>query len=466
MIRLDLTVAELCDILEAPLVGGNAKLRKRKVKLCLDSREASEGVVFWPLVGEKFDAHKFVPSVMERGALMSVVNENILQTMPVQVHVPVENTSEALLKLAKGYQRRFALKKIAITGSNGKTTTKDMVSSILARKFETLSTNGNFNNQVGVPLTVFRFMKKHQVAVVEMGTNAPGEIKPLSMCVEPHIAIITNVGHSHLEGLGTVENVYKEKVSITQGLLHNGTLVVNADDPYLSRLRSTLRYKVIPFGIHRGQIKPQDLTWDENACARFRIGRTQFHLSVPGIHNLYNALAAITVATLLNVPKSDMVDALANFRASKMRMEIHKCRGFQVAADCYNANPSSMKMSLETIGTIGSANRRIAVLGDMLELGTQSAELHVEIGNKVQELGFDLLCTVGNESKMIFQGAHQAGMDASQNLHFESRSELMSFLSGVVQPGDMVLVKGSRGMKLEEVVEGLRALEPVLKKSE
>jgi len=464
MLKLDLTIAELCAILEVPLVGASKAMLRRKVNLCFDSREAGPGMVFWPLVGERFDAHQFIPQVMEKGALMSVVNESFVQTVPVKVHVPVVNTNEALLKLARGYQRRFTVRKVAITGSNGKTTTKDMIHAVLSGKYNTMATEGNFNNQVGVPMTLFRLKHTNEAAVIEMGTNNPGEIKPLSVAVEPHIALITNVGYSHLEGLGSVENVFKEKASITAGLMRNGTLVVNADDPFLSKLRSTTRYKVITFGVKRGQVKPQDLEWDENACARFRIGRTQFQLPVPGIHNLYNALATIAVATLMHVPKTAMVQGLASFRASKMRMEIHRCQGFQLVADCYNANPSSMKMALETVGTVETAHRRIAVLADMLELGAQSEVLHREIGTRVPQMNFDLLCTFGEAAKQIQAGALKAGMSAENARHFASRADMVEFLQGEVQPGDIVLVKGSRGMKLEEVVEGLRKLEPAVRK--
>jgi len=461
MLKLDLTIAEMCEILEAPLVGAGKAVLRRKVTLSLDSREAAPGVVFWPLVGVKFDAHQFIPQVMEKGALMSVMNEDQVQTIPVKVHVPVASTNEALLKLAKGYQRKFTLRKVAITGSNGKTTTKDMLRSVLSRKFNTLATEGNLNNQVGVPMTLFRLKHSHDAAIIEMGTNAPGEIKPLSIAAEPHIAIITNVGYSHLEGLGSVQNVFKEKTTITAGLMHGGTLIVNVDDPLLAKLRTTTRYKIVTFGVKRGQYKPENVTWDENACAHFSMGRTQFQLTVPGVHNLYNALAVIACATILRVPKSEIVEGLANFQASKMRMEIHRCKGFQVAADCYNANPSSMKMALETIGNVGNAGRRIAVLGDMLELGEQGASLHEEIGKRIPQMDFQLLCTFGNLAKNIRAGAIKGGLAENRALHFESRADIVEFLSNDLQQGDIVLVKGSRGMKLEEVVENLRKLEPV-----
>lgn len=460
MIKLDLNVQEMCDILDAPLVRGSRALLRRKVNLCLDSREAGPGMVFWPLVGVRFDAHQFLPQVLEKGVLMSVVNETKSSMVPVQVHVPVSSTNEALLRLAKGYQRKFQVKKVAITGSNGKTTTKDMLFAVLRSRYATLATEGNLNNQVGVPMTLFRLKHSHEAAIVEMGTNAPGEIKPLSLAAEPQIAVITNVGYSHLEGLGSVQNVYQEKISIAAGLSKGGTLVVNADDPLLCKLRSTTKYKVITFGVKRGLVKPEDLEWDENACARFRVGRTPFQLTVPGIHNLYNALAAIAVGTLMGVPKGKISAALLEFRASKMRMEIHRCKGFQLVADCYNANPSSMKMALETVGSVTGASRRIAVLGDMLELGAQSASLHQEIGKRVPQMDFELLCTVGNESTQIQKGALLAGMQETKAMHFSSRPEMLEFLQNEIRQGDIVLVKGSRGMKLEEVVDGLRHLQP------
>jgi UDP-N-acetylmuramoyl-tripeptide--D-alanyl-D-alanine ligase len=461
MLDLTLNVGEMCEILEAPLVGGSKALLRRKVKLCLDSREAGPGTIFWPLVGLRFDAHEFISQVMEKGALMSVMNEAMVTKIPVQVHVPVQDTGAALLKLARGYQRRFKVKKIAITGSNGKTTTKDMMLAVLSGKFDTMATEGNHNNQIGVPMTLFRLKHSHEACIVEMGTNSIGEIRPLSLACEPNIAVITNVGHSHLEGLGSVENIYKEKASIAQGLQPGGTLVVNADDPFLCKLRSTTRYNVVTFGVKRGQFKPQDLSWNEDACARFRIGRTQFQLTVPGVHNLYNALATIAVATTMNVPKSAMAKGLNEFRASRMRMEIHRCKGFQVVADCYNANPSSMKMALETVGSVESAGRRIAVLGDMLELGEQAASLHEEIGKRVPQMDFQWLCTFGPLAENIRKGAIVSGMPQERALHFSTRAEIVDFLNEELQQGDIVLVKGSRGMKLEEVVEGLRKLEPV-----
>jgi UDP-N-acetylmuramoyl-tripeptide--D-alanyl-D-alanine ligase len=462
MLKLYLTVAEMCEILEATPVGLSPRDKKRKVQLCLDSREAAAGVVFWPLKGLRFDAHDFIPQVMGKGALMSVINENRVGSLPLEAYVPVDDTTAGLLRLAKGYQRSFHLKKVAITGSNGKTTTKEMLKAILSRKFRTFATPGNLNNQIGVPMTIFQFKHTHEMAIVEMGTSGPDEIRPLSLATEPNIAVITNVGASHLEGLGSVDNVFKEKMNITAGLQKNGLLVLNADDSRLCKVRSTRNYRVITFGIRRGIYKPADLKWNENACASFKIGRTQFQLSVPGIHNLYNALAAIAVADALKVPKAEMASALKSFHAANMRMEIRNANGFKVVADCYNANPSSTRMALETIGSVTGCNRRIAVLGDMLELGVGSKDLHRDMGRLVPEMNFDFLLTIGQDAKEIQVGAIQGGMRSERALHFDTVQDANSYLSEMVRMGDIILVKGSRGMKLEQVVEALLRLEPVL----
>ncbi len=461
MQRLDLTIGEMCEILEREPVGLNARTAKRKVRLCLDSREAESGVVFWPLKGARFDAHEFVPQMMRKGALMSVMDENKIGDFPSEVYVPVDDTNAALLKLAKGYQRRFKLKKIAVTGSNGKTTTKEMLKTVLSESFRTMATEGNFNNQIGVPKTIFRFKHTDEVAVIEMGTSAPGEIHPLSMAVEPDIAVITNIGASHLEHLGNLDNVFREKTSIVDGLRKGGLLVVNADDPRLSRLRTNKSYRVLTFGIKRGIVKPERLSWDENACATFYIGRTEFHLNVPGIHNVYNALAAIAVATSLRMPKSTVASALSKFRAANMRMEIRNGVGIKIVSDCYNANPSSTRMALQTIGALENSARKIAVLGDMLELGEKSADMHFEIGTVVADMHFDLLVAVGKASFDTWQGALSRGMDKSAALHFDDVASAMKFLAENVRLGDIVLVKGSRGMKMEQIVEKLLHVEPV-----
>ncbi|OWV21353.1 UDP-N-acetylmuramoyl-tripeptide--D-alanyl-D-alanine ligase [Fibrobacter sp. UWB3] len=460
MLKLDLTIAEMLKILETEAVGVPARTLKRKVNLCMDSRESAKGVVFWPIKGARFDAHQFVSQMEKDGALMSVVNQTAIDPN-FKMYAPVEDTTKALLKLAKGYQRLFKLKKVAITGSNGKTTTKEMTKAVLSMKFNTHATKGNFNNHIGVPMTLFQLKHSHEAAVVEMGTSGPDEIRPLSLATEPDIAVITNIGASHLERLGDLDGVFNEKINIVAGLKKGGTLIVNADDERLCKVKATKNYKVVTFGVRRGVVKPEKLKWTENLCADFYIGRTHFVLNVPGDHNLYDALAAIAVGEALRIPKGDIAKALAGFTSTSMRMEIKVANGFKVISDCYNANPSSTKMALQTLGNMKVAGLRIAVLGDMLELGKESGNLHKQIGAMVPEMNFDLLLAVGKEAKKYVEGAKSRGM--KNVFHFDSVDEAVNHLSQTVAEGDVVLVKGSRGMHMEKVVDALLSMVPVIR---
>ena len=458
MYKLDLKIKELLEILETYSVGVDGRTKNRKVNLCMDSREPAKGVVFWPIKGERFDAHQFVTQMEKNGALMSVVNQDAAGIENFKMYAPVDDTTKALLKLAKGYQKNFKVKKVAITGSNGKTTTKEMVKSVLSMKYNTHATAGNFNNHIGVPMTLFQLKHSHEAAVIEMGTSGPDEIRPLSLATEPDVAVITNIGASHLERLKDLDGVFAEKKTIVAGLKKNGVLIVNADDPRLCKCRSNTSYKVVTFGVKRGVIKPEKLSWNEDNCATFFVDRTKFTLNVPGIHNLYNALAAIAVGLQFKVSKTDIAKALANFRSTNMRMEIKNANGFKIVSDCYNANPSSTKMALQTIGNM-KVGRRIAVLGDMLELGAQTDALHLEMGSLVPEMNFDMLFTVGEKAKLYVKGAKSKGMKSAY--HFASVEELINRLTETVAEGDVLLIKGSRGMHMEQVVEAMLKLTTV-----
>ncbi|MBO7383572.1 MAG: UDP-N-acetylmuramoyl-tripeptide--D-alanyl-D-alanine ligase [Fibrobacter sp.] len=461
MLKLDMTIGEMLESLETTAVGVNERTLKRKVNLCMDSREPAKGVVFWPIKGVRFDAHQFVNQMENEGALMSVVNQEAVKMNTFKAYAPVNDTTKALLKLAKDYQRRFKLKKVAITGSNGKTTTKEMTKAVLSMKYNTHATQGNFNNHIGVPMTLFQLKHSHEAAVVEMGTSGPDEIRPLSLATEPDVAVITNIGASHLEKLIDYDGVFREKITIKDGLKDGGTLIVNADDPRLCKVKTTRKMKVLTFGVNRGTIRPEKLVWNENACATFYIGRTKFALNVQGIHNLYDALAAIAVGITFGVSKTDIAKALNAYRATNMRMEFKKANGFKIVSDCYNANPSSTKMALQTIGNMKAPGKRIAVLGDMLELGKQSGELHAQIGAMVPEMNFDLLLTVGKDARNYVKGAKAKGMKAV--FHFDSVDDIIEFLKGTVAEGDVLLVKGSRGMHMERVVDALVKLTPVVR---
>lgn len=453
---MELNLGELAKMLGVEIQGKHRA--SKKVNLCTDSRALKSGQVFWALKGEKFDGHAFANESFTQGGYAAVVDEKWLKEngKAVNVYVPVGDTNGALLRLAREYAAKFKIPKIAVTGSNGKTTTKDMISQMLAKVGPTLATQGNFNNQVGVPLTLFELKSNHRFAVIEMGTNHPGEIAPLSETARPSISVITNIGYSHLEHFGTKEKIRDEKMTITAGFQGKGTLILNVDDPLLAQVKATSRYKLLTFGIDRGQIRPSDLAFGPDGCASFKIGRTLFQLQVPGRHNVYNALAAIAVGTQLRIPKSKIALALRGFAASKNRMQVKKLPGLTVLDDCYNANPSSMRSALATLGSFRAAGRRVAVIGDMLELGEEGANLHKEIGNYLVEMGVDELFTFGNLSRHINSGAREKGLPRNRAHHFSDFDLMSEELLRFLVPGDVVLVKASRGMKLERIYEFLK----------
>jgi UDP-N-acetylmuramoyl-tripeptide--D-alanyl-D-alanine ligase len=454
---MELKLAEMAEMLGSRIVG---KARGSKtVSLGTDSRALKKGQVFWALKGEKFDGHKFANEAFKSGGYAAVVDESWMQgnAIPVNVYVPVKDTNQALLDLARAYAAKFRIPKVAVTGSNGKTTTKDMIAQVLAKTGPTLSTQGNFNNQVGVPLTLFELKSRHRFAVIEMGTNHPGEIAPLSLCARPNIAVVTNIGYSHLEHFGSKEKIRDEKLTITAGFDPKGTLILNVDDPLLAQVKANSRQKLVTFGIDRGQIRPADLTFNDDGCASFRIGRTRFQLQVPGRHNVYNALAAIAVGVQLRIPKGDIASALKSFAASKNRMQIKRLAGITVLDDCYNANPSSMRSALTTLGGMRPSGRRVAVLGDMLELGPEGVSLHAEMGRYLVEMGVDELFTFGQLSRHINAGARDKGLPRQRAHHFSDFDLMAEELLRHLVPGDALLVKASRGMKLERVFEFLQA---------
>jgi UDP-N-acetylmuramoyl-tripeptide--D-alanyl-D-alanine ligase len=453
---VELKLSEMAALLGSE-VRGKARSGKA-VQLCTDSRALKRGQVFWALKGEKFDGHKFANEIFAQGGYAAVVDEKWLEQngKAINVYVPVKDTNAAFLDLARGYAAKFRIPKIGVTGSNGKTTTKDMIVRVVSKGGATLGTQGNYNNQVGVPLTLFELKRSHKYAVIEMGTNHSGEIKVLSETARPNIAVITNIGYSHLEHFGTKEKVLEEKLTITAGFQGKGTLIVNVDDPLLAGIKATSRYKLLTFGIDRGQIRPSDLEIGPDGCASFRIGRTRFKLQVPGRHNVYNALAAIAVGTLLRISKGDMASALASFTASKNRMQVKRLSSLTVLDDCYNANPSSMKTALTTLGGYRAAGRRVAVLGDMLELGKDGEKLHREIGNYLMEMGVDELFTYGSLSRYINQGARDKGLPRAKAHHFSDFDLMGEELLRALQPGDAVLIKASHGMHLERVFEFLK----------
>lgn len=424
-----------------------------------DTRNLSEGSLFVALTGEHFDGHDFVGQAAQKGAALVMANEgkDIPENIPA-IFVP--DTLKALGKLASAYRRLFNIPVVAVTGSVGKTSTKEMIAAILSAKYRVHKTKGNFNNEIGLPLSVLELDDSHEAAVFEMGMRGFGEISLLSRIVRPDIAIITNIGISHIERLGSRQNILKAKLEILDGLNPEGTVVLNGDDELLSGLRGLLNYKTIFYGINEGQdIWAYDLTskGEEGIIFQVRTKDSDMELFLPavGMHNVHNALAGIAVAGILNMSADDIKRGLLNYSGDSMRMNIEEKNGIKLINDSYNAAPSSMQAALSVLCEIGSGKRKWAVLGDMLELGDWSEEAHREIGRLVSTLGIDYLVGIGSNARWYINGANETHGSKTVTILFESISQAKQYILALMQKGDVLLLKGSRRMKLDILAEEL-----------
>jgi UDP-N-acetylmuramoyl-tripeptide--D-alanyl-D-alanine ligase len=422
-----------------------------------DSRSTKAGSLFVAIRGEKFDGHAFVSTAQRRGAVAAIVDEEFDTSstagLPLMI---VEDTVAALGALAGIYREKFNVPVIAVGGSNGKTTTKDMIASVLRTTYPVLSTEGNLNNHIGVPLTLFRIERRHKVVVVEMGTNHPGELGNLCAFARPTHAVITNIGREHLEFFGTLEGVAEEETTLFRTLNGRpaGTAMVNVDDPLLRPLAAKAKKRLVfGFSKHSGGVRGKSLSLAENGCPGFLFKGPAMRswravqLNVPGAHNAANALAAATVGLALKVRPDRIVGALESFRASNKRMESILSGGVRILNDTYNANPDSMIAALKTLAASRGTGTTIAVLADMRELGGASEESHRAIGRETQTLGIDYVLTFGEQAGFIHEGAAGPG-----SVHYMNKNILAEYLAELVTPGDVVLVKGSRAMAMEDVV--------------
>jgi len=426
-----------------------------------DSRSVKPGELFVALRGDRFDGHKYVADVLARGAAGVVVDAQGAAVVPAgAAALVVENTFKALSELAVLYRRKVKIPVLAVGGSNGKTTTKDMINRVLGTSYAVLSTEGNNNNHVGVPQTLFRLTPKHEIAVVEVGTNHPGEIAALRDILQPTHVLLTNIGREHLEFFGDLEGVAQEETALWQTVagMHSPTAFVNADDPLLTRSAKGFR-KSVRFGMRsrnadvRGSAA--QLLPDGGVRFRFKGKRMraplEVRLRVPGYHTAGNALAAAAVGLTFRVPPRLVKEALEGFSASSKRMEVVDAGGVIILNDTYNANPDSTVAALETLAAYPAAGKRIAVLADMLELGASAAPEHERVGKAVAALNLDYLLTFGTLARTI---SRASGLKSA--VHYDQKNMLAEYLLELVSPGDVVLVKGSRGMKMEDVVLFLR----------
>ena len=426
-----------------------------------DSRKAKEYDLFIPLLGERFNGHDYIKDAMDKGIktlLVSQLNDTIQSLQNVNV-ILVQDTLKALQDLSKFNISQYHIPKIGVTGSTGKTSTKDLIYSVLKQKYNVLRNEGNFNNHIGLPLTVNLLDSAHEAVVLEMGMSHPGEIDVLADIVRPNIAIITNIGLSHIENLKTQENILKAKMEITNYFKEDHVLIVNGDDRLLKQtLDSKPHYTKYLVGIgepnHYRAIHIKDLglsgiTFDvviENQ-------EIPFKLRVPGYHNIYNALLAIAVGILMNIDIDLIQEGVWQFKGSKMRLNVTMSNDhIKIIDDAYNASPDSMRAALAVLNNI-DAHRKIAILGDMLEMGEYAEEGHYNVGEEVFEKAIDILITVGKNAEFIAKGAMDRGLSSKNIFICKNNKEAIDQLCRLLRAGDAILIKGSRGMKMEEIVE-------------
>ncbi len=428
----------------------------------IDSRTIREGELFVAIRGDRFDGHDFVPDVLNKGAWGALVEQSVLENNfkslgGLKNIVPVEDTLFALQEMALVHRKKFSIPVVGITGSNGKTTTKEMLAGILKQKGPVLKNEGNLNNHIGVPLTLLKMDRTHKAAVVEMGMSALGEIDTLARLTLPDVGVITNVGPAHLEFLKSLDGVAQAKGELLANLNPNGTAVLNSDDRYFDVLKSNYSGRVHSFGIDaHADVRATGIT-QGSSHLDFTIHAEGAHadvrLAATGRHNVYNALAAAAAALAMGMPLDAVKYGLDDFAALSMRSEIRQLKGRTVLADCYNANPASMEAALAALVTLKPGSRMIAVLGDMLELGPTADQAHQEIGRTAARLGLHAMIAFGSFAKQIALGAAQSGIPTARVRVAGSHGEAADLLRTLSQPGDTVLVKGSRGMKMEKIME-------------
>lgn len=453
-----MTLKEVAQAINGRLCQGDAGVRVRAVSI--DSRSLAGGELFFALRGQRHDGHDFVPQALAAGAAGVVVERMVSALNPGAAVIHVDDTLAALQQLARYNREVYRVPVIGITGSSGKTSTKDLVAAALSRRFNTLKTTGNRNNEIGLPLTLLELNERFQAVVVEMAMRGMGEIAFLCRLARPTGAVITNIGEAHIERLGSVDNIARAKGEILEAIGPEGFAVLHRDSPYIRREAARCRGRVYFFGIGgEADVLGRDIR-PEKGGNRFRVrvpdgGETEIHLPLPGRHNVENALAAVGVAWALGVSLEDIAAGLAGAVLTPMRLEIIDCRGLKIINDTYNANPSSTRAALQVLAETGTRGRRIAVLGDMLELGDEAQAAHRRVGGDAAAGVVDYLITVGNLARFMAEGALAAGMPGRCVFRCASKGEALEVLKDLARPGDVVLVKGSRGMRMEEVVQAL-----------
>ncbi|RQW89694.1 MAG: UDP-N-acetylmuramoyl-tripeptide--D-alanyl-D-alanine ligase [Geobacter sp.] len=434
----------------------------RVLGVSTDSRSVEPGELFVPLRGERFDGHEFIAAALARGVrvLLAEQGRYDLESLPTGAScITVADTLRALGDLAAFHRTRFSLPVVAITGSNGKTTTKEMLATILARSGDGLKTAGNLNNLIGLPRMVFQLSEAHSWAILEMGMSEPGEIDRLAEIARPDFGVITNVAPAHLQSMGSIAAVSSAKGELFLRLCQGSTAVFNADDPFVAELPTPPGVRKISFGLGEAEVRAEKIESLGRAGQSFVLilpsGMIAVKMKVFGRHNVQNALAAATVAHLLGLAPDDIRKGLESFSPVEKRFSPEDINGILLIDDSYNANPASMRAALTTVAGLKGTGRGIAVLGDMLEMGESSPAMHEEIGSLAAHC-VERLYLLGDMAEYVARGAMAGGLPAEAIILAQSHAEILDDLGRAMRPGDCVLVKGSRGMRMETVAEGIR----------
>lgn len=443
-------ILKLSEIAKA--CGGTFSKEAKINGVCIDTRKITKGCLFICIKGARFDAHAFIDEALEKGAAAVMISEDVEVN---GAYVKVADTSKALLELSSYYRRKFNIPVVGLTGSVGKTTTKEFTYLVVNAKYNAIKTLGNLNNEIGLPQMLFQIDSAVEAAVIEMGMNHFGEISRLAQAASPTLGIITNVGVSHIENLGSREGILKAKLEILDGLAEGAPLILNGDNDLLSTVKAD-QHKVYFFGIDcEADFKATDITEAD--------GKTQFTVKyfskeqkivIPliGIHNVYNALAAFAAGYFLGVDPQAAADALAKYEPEGMRQKSTVVNGITCIEDCYNASPDSMKAALQTLSRT-EGNKKIAVLSDMLELGKYAEQAHYSVGEMAAQYGVDYLLCFGSDSKHIVDGAKANGLENA--FLFDTKEALTDKIFELAERSDVIAFKASRGMHLEDVITEL-----------
>lgn len=427
-------------------------------RVSIDSRKVCAGDIFFALVGENFDGHSYIDMAIKSGAHLCIVHKKNLNLSGYDEDVSiiyVEDTRIALLDLAEHYREKLKLKVIGITGSTGKTSTKDLVAAALSEKYKVFKTKGNFNNEVGLPLMVFSLDNSYDVAILEMGMSSLGEIERLAKVAKPDIAIITNIGLSHIENLKTRDNILKAKMEVTSFFNEKNVLIINGDNDMLHNLQAQ-DYKIIKIGLENDYNFVGSRIIIDNDHIKFNViengkeTESSIEVGVPGKHNVLNSLLAIAVARELGLTYDEISIGIRKLEFTSMRLDIINCGNYIIINDAYNASPDSMEAALEVLKNY-EGKRKIAVLGTMKELGNEAYNSHERVGSYAKKCNVDLLLTAGE-----FNEAFKSGFGDENLVSFHTGEELLDYLSTNIKDGDVILVKASRTMKFEHIVSGIQ----------